>query len=154
MKEFGTSIQLNFREKILNLQWVHVCSSRYATLLKLQLRKVIRLKTVRNGRNHLSIQQLDLTGSNRIQADSSGSDLIWSYKTGSKTDRTGYNLHFAKNMSYAIRGEKHNFGINYFKLTLLGKSWKARPEIFPKFQFSGMWHKKISGKLIQYFFEI
>ena len=39
-------------------------------------------------------------------------------------------------------------------LTLIGKSWKTHSENFPKFQFSGVWHRRISGKLIQYFFEI
>ena len=31
---------------------------------------------------------------------------------------------------------------------------ETHPEIFPKFQFSGACHRQISGKLIQYFFEI
>ena len=39
-------------------------------------------------------------------------------------------------------------------LTLISKSWKNHPEFFPKFRFSGVWHRQISGKLIQYFFEI
>ena len=37
-------------------------------------------------------------------------------------------------------------------LTLIGKSWKTHPEIFPKYQFSGLWHRLIFGKFIQYFF--
>ena len=39
-------------------------------------------------------------------------------------------------------------------LRLIGESWKTHPEIFPKFQFSGAWHRPISRKLIQYIFEI
>ena len=43
---------------------------------------------------------------------------------------------------------------NIRPLTLIGKSWKAHPKIFPKFQFSGSWHRPISGKRVQYFFDI
>ena len=39
-------------------------------------------------------------------------------------------------------------------LTLIGKYWKTHQEIFPKFQFSGVLHRRISGKLIQDFSEI
>ena len=46
----------------------------------------------------------------------------------------------------------HN--VREFHLTLIGKSWKIHPENFPKFQFSEVWHRPISGKLIQYFFKI
>ena len=41
--------------------------------------------------------------------------------------------------------------INSFKgtiWTLIGKSWKTHPECFPKFQFSGVWARPISGKLV------
>ena len=38
-------------------------------------------------------------------------------------------------------------------LTLIGKSRRTHPEIFPKFQFSGSWHRPISGKVIQCFFQ-
>ena len=37
------------------------------------------------------------------------------------------------------------------RLTLIGKSWKTHPEIFPNFQCSGVWHRPISGKLIHFF---
>ena len=39
-------------------------------------------------------------------------------------------------------------------LTLIGKSWKTHPVIYPKFKFSGELHRPISGEPIQYFFEI
>ena len=39
-------------------------------------------------------------------------------------------------------------------LTLIGKSLKTQTEIFPKFQFSRVLHRRISGKIIQYFFQI
>ena len=39
-------------------------------------------------------------------------------------------------------------------LTFICKPWKTYPEFFPKFQFSGEWHRQISGKIIQYFFGI
>ena len=48
--------------------------------------------------------------------------------------------------------KSYKFFILY--LTLIGKSWKTHPEILPIFQFSGVSHRRISGKLIQYFFEI
>ena len=38
-------------------------------------------------------------------------------------------------------------------LTLISKSWKTRPENFPKFQFSGAWHWPISVNLNQFFSE-
>ena len=37
---------------------------------------------------------------------------------------------------------------------LLSHPGKLIQNFFPKFQFSGVWHRRISGKLIQYYFEI
>ena len=55
-----------------------------------------------------------------------------------------------------VHGRKWSFGDFLFSLiiTLIGKSWKIHPEVFTKFQLSGAWHRPISGKSIQYFFEI
>ena len=47
--------------------------------------------------------------------------------------------------------EEVNFQIFFFEkspLTLIGKSWKTHPEIFPKFQFPGHELNRITGKLI------
>ena len=43
---------------------------------------------------------------------------------------------------------------SYACISLIGESWKTHPEIFQKFQFFGVWHKRISGKFIHQFFVI
>ena len=49
------------------------------------------------------------------------------------------------------------FSINTVQLisrwAFIGKRWKTHPEIFPKLQFPGFWHRLISKKLIQFFFQ-
>ena len=47
--DINTKLHLSSLIKIFHLQLVHVCPSRCATLMKLQLRKVIRLENVRKG---------------------------------------------------------------------------------------------------------